>query len=50
MPVKFTSLLKKIDRRSGKVLEENPTHLKNGDAALVELTTIKPTVVETFAE
>ena len=34
---RFDELLEKIDRRTNKVLEEHPQHLKNGDSALVKL-------------
>lgn len=48
--VKFTSLKQKIDRRSGKLLEENPEYIKSGDAAIVEITPMKPLVVEKYNE
>jgi len=47
---KFSKFLAKIDRRSGKTLEENPQFLKNGDCALIEMVPTKPMVVETFSE
>jgi len=47
---KFAELLKKIDRRSGKVLEEFPKCVKSGDAAMIVLVPSKPMCVETFAE
>lgn len=47
---KFTELLEKIDRRSGKKLEENPKHVKSGDAAIAILTPSKPMCVESFSE
>lgn len=34
---KFAEFLKKIDRRSGKELEENPKSLKSGEAAMITL-------------
>ena len=34
---KFEELLKKIDRRSGKELEDAPKFVKSGDAAIVKL-------------
>ncbi|CAD6217603.1 unnamed protein product [Miscanthus lutarioriparius] len=45
--VKFSELLTKIDRRSGKELESAPKFLKNGDAGFVKMI---PMVVETFSE
>ena len=47
---KFAVLQQKIDRRSGKVLEENPKMVKSGDAAMIELVPSKPMVVESFVE
>ena len=47
---KFRDLLEKIDRRSGKKLEDNPTSVKSGDAAIVEMIPQKPMCVEPFAE
>nr|CAB3240902.1 elongation factor 1-alpha [Phallusia mammillata] len=45
---KFAELKEKIDRRSGKSLEENPKFVKSGDAALVTLVPSKPMCVESF--
>uniref|UniRef100_A0ABJ7H356 Eukaryotic translation elongation factor 1 alpha 2 n=1 Tax=Homo sapiens TaxID=9606 RepID=A0ABJ7H356_HUMAN len=39
---KFAELKEKIDRRSGKKLEDNPKSLKSGDAAIVEMVPGKP--------
>jgi elongation factor 1-alpha len=47
---KFAELLKKVDRRSGKELEDAPKNVKSGDAAIVKLIPQKPMCVETFAE
>merc|ERR1711994_148854 len=47
---KFAELKEKIDRRSGKVLEENPKMVKSGDAAMIELVPSKPMVVEAFTD
>jgi elongation factor 1-alpha len=46
---KFQELVEKIDRRSGKVLEQNPQNVKSGDAAIVEMKPGKPMCVETFS-
>ncbi|KAK7277306.1 hypothetical protein RIF29_18457 [Crotalaria pallida] len=48
--VKFSELVTKIDRRSGKELEKEPKFLKNGDAGFVKMIPTKPMVVETFSE
>lgn len=45
---RWATLNKKIDRRSGKVLEENPKFLKQHDAGLVDMIPSKPMCVETF--
>jgi len=47
---KFDEIESKIDRRTGKVLEEEPKAIKSGDAAIVKLIPSKPMVVETFTE
>uniref|UniRef100_A0A6C0L443 Tr-type G domain-containing protein n=1 Tax=viral metagenome TaxID=1070528 RepID=A0A6C0L443_9ZZZZ len=47
---KFLNINQKIDRRSGKVMEENPKYVKNGDACIVDLKPSKPLCVETFTE
>jgi elongation factor 1-alpha len=47
---KFAELLKKVDRRSGKELEDAPKAVKSGDAAIVRLIPQKPMTVETFSE
>ena len=47
---KFTEIQSKIDRRTGKALEEGPKSVKNGDSALIILTPTKPMCVESFAE
>jgi len=47
---KFAELKEKIDRRSGKTLEECPKFVKSGDAAIVNLVPSKPMCVESFSE
>lgn len=47
---KFAEILSKVDRRTGKVMEENPASIKSGDAAMVKFIPSKPMVVETFAQ
>jgi len=46
---KFAELNEKIDRRSGKKLEDNPKSVKSGDAAIVDLIPSKPMCVESFS-
>jgi elongation factor 1-alpha len=47
---KFTEIENKMDKRTGKVTEEFPKHIKSGDAAIVKMTPSKPMVVESFSE
>uniref|UniRef100_A0A2K5LAI3 Elongation factor 1-alpha n=1 Tax=Cercocebus atys TaxID=9531 RepID=A0A2K5LAI3_CERAT len=47
---KFAELKKKIDRRSGKKLEDGPKFLKSGDAAIVDMVPGKPMCVESFSD
>jgi len=47
---KFSELLEKVDRRSGKILEEKPKSLKSQEAAIVKLIPSKPMCVEKFSE
>jgi len=47
---KFHEILTKVDRRSGKELEQAPKSIKSGDAAIVKLLPSKPMTVETFSE
>ena len=46
---KFSELLEKIDRRSGKKLEDNPAKIKSGDACIVKMIPTKPMCVEAFS-
>ena len=45
---KFNELKEKVDRRTGKKVEDSPKALKNGDAGIVELVPTKPLCVEAF--
>jgi sulfate adenylyltransferase subunit 1 (EFTu-like GTPase family) len=47
---KFAELKEKIDRRTGKSLEDNPKFVKSGDAAIVKLVPSKPMCVESYNE
>lgn len=47
---KFDEIESKVDRRSGKVLEEEPKFIKSGDAALVRMVPQKPMCVEAFQQ
>lgn len=47
---RFDKIKAKIDKRSGAVLEENPTVIKSNDSALVVLKPTKPMCCEAFAD
>lgn len=47
---KFAKIEQKMDRRTGKKLEDEPKCIKSGDAAIVVLIPSKPMVVEPFTE
>jgi elongation factor 1-alpha len=46
----FSEIQSKIDRRTGKALEEEPKFVKTGDACMVILVPTKPMCVEVFQE
>jgi elongation factor 1-alpha len=47
---KFQKIRSKIDKRSGKSTEDEPSCIKTGDAAMVELIPQKSLVVEVFSQ
>jgi len=47
---KFAHIEEKMDRRSGKKLEDNPKFVKTGDACIVKLEPTKPLCVESFTD
>jgi len=47
---KFKEITAKVDRRTGKVMEENPKFIKNNESCMVTLTPQKPMVCESFTE
>lgn len=47
---KFDTLIEKIDRRTGKKMEDSPKFIKSGDAAIVKMVPSKPMCVEAFTE
>jgi elongation factor 1-alpha len=47
---KFEELVEKIDRRSGKKMEDNPEKVKSGDSAIVKMKPSKPMCVEAFSD
>merc|ERR1711974_451287 len=46
---RFDELIEKIDRRSGKKIEDAPAKIKSGDAAIVKMIPSKPMCVEPFS-
>jgi len=46
---RWKEIVSKIDRRSGKSIEDNPKFIKSGEAAMVNMYPQKPMCVETFA-
>jgi elongation factor 1-alpha len=46
---RFDKLLQLMDKRTGKVIEENPAGIKSGQACIVQLVPSKPLVVEAFS-
>ena len=49
-PATFTELLQKIDPRTGQVVEENPSFLKQGDSAIVKMRPLGPIVMEEYSD
>merc|ERR1719264_851137 len=47
---RFDEMIEKIDRRSGKKIEDNPAKIKSGDAAIVKMLPTKPMCVEPFSQ
>ena len=47
---RFAELVQKIDRRTGQVIEENPSHLKRGEGAVVKFIPIRPLCIEDYAK
>jgi elongation factor 1-alpha len=45
---KFDKLLTKLDKRTGKKVEDNPKMVKNGDACIVDMIPSKPMCVESY--
>jgi len=47
---KFEKIQNRMDKRTGKVEEENPKGIKTGDAAMVTIIPTKPLCVESYAQ
>ncbi|MCD6357299.1 MAG: translation elongation factor EF-1 subunit alpha [Thermoprotei archaeon] len=50
VPVRFVAIEKKLDPRTGATVEENPSFIKQGDAAVVRFKPLKPVVIEKYSE
>jgi elongation factor 1-alpha len=48
VPCKLSRIIALVDPKTGKSIHDNPESIKSGDSALVELTPLKPVVIETF--
>merc|ERR1719282_875456 len=46
----FKNIDRKMDKRNGKSLEENPQFIKTGDAAMITIAPTKPLCVESLAD
>ena len=47
---RFTEILKKIDPRTGQTVEEKPSFIKTGDAAVVRMEPLHPIAIEVYTE
>jgi elongation factor 1-alpha len=47
---KFEALTEKLDKRTGKKLEDNPAKVKGGDACIAKLVPSKPLCVEAYSD
>merc|ERR1711937_336337 len=47
---RFDELTEKLDKRTGKKVEDNPKSIKSGDSAIVQMIPSKPMCVESFKE
>jgi elongation factor 1-alpha len=48
--VRFAELVSKLDPRTGQVIENNPSYLKTGDAAIVKFEPLHTVALEVFSE
>lgn len=47
---KFAELLKKLDPRTGEVVQEKPDFLKTGDGAIVKFEPLQPIAIESYTD
>ena len=50
MAVRFDKLISKLDPRTGQVVEQNPSFLRTGEAAIVRFVPLQPIAIETFKD
>ncbi|MDH5200089.1 MAG: translation elongation factor EF-1 subunit alpha [Candidatus Bathyarchaeota archaeon] len=50
MAVRFDQLISKIDPRSGQVVEQNPSYLRTGEAAIVRFVPLQPVSMEVYTD
>jgi len=50
VPVRFAELVKKLDPRTGTTIEDHPSFVKQGDAAIIKFKPLKPVVIEKYSE
>ncbi len=50
MAVRFDQLISKIDPRSGQVVEEKPSYLRTGEAAIVRFVPLQPVAMEVYTD
>ena len=48
--VRFDALVSKIDPRSGQVVEENPSFLRTGEAAVIRFVPLQPVALEKYTD
>jgi elongation factor 1-alpha len=47
---KFEAIESKLDPRTGQVVEQNPTYLRTGEAAIVKFVPLQPIAIEAFKD
>lgn len=47
---RLAEIIAKLDPRTGQVVEKNPSHIRQGDSALVKMIPIRPVALEKYAE
>ncbi|KAE8412361.1 elongation factor 1-alpha [Aspergillus pseudocaelatus] len=50
IPCRFSEIMDKMDRRTGRSIEHSPSSIRTGEAALVQLVPTKPMCVEPYSK